>query len=278
MKRIVSVAITTYEHEPFIAQAIDSVLAQEGDFELDVVIGEDRSQDRTREIVAAYQARHPETIRAVLPETNLGAGGKRLFAAVLDACRGTYIAAMDGDDYWTSPRKLQIQIDFLDRHPGCAMCFHDVERIREGAGPPPRPTRNQGSVFTAEDVLFQRVFIAACSPMFRAEALRPLPAWYLDVPFGDWPLYIQAAQHGDLCYLDQTLGVYRVHAGGMWSRLSPVDRVEQRLECYRVLDRELGHCYGPALRQAMAGARRELRRLRPGPLPRLLRAFRGDRA
>ena len=95
----VSVCMITYNHERFIAQAIESVLMQETDFRVELVIGEDCSTDGTRAIVREFGERFPERIRLLLPEHNLGMMPN--FVATLSACRGQYVALLEGDDYWT---------------------------------------------------------------------------------------------------------------------------------------------------------------------------------
>ena len=125
----VSVAMITYNHERFIAQSIEGVLMQQTDFAVELVIGEDCSTDGTRAIVRRYGERHPERIRLLLPERNLGADAN--LAAVLKACRGQYVALLEGDDYWTDPTKLQKQVDFLEEHPDYVLCHHDAVIVDE---------------------------------------------------------------------------------------------------------------------------------------------------
>jgi len=86
----VSIRITTYNHEPFIAQAIESVLMQEVNFDYELIIGEDCSTDRTRQRVKDYQRQYPDKIRLFLPERNMGQRHNLL--QTLKACRGQYIA------------------------------------------------------------------------------------------------------------------------------------------------------------------------------------------
>src|SRR6185312_12408987 len=105
-------------------------LVQETDFPIELVIGEDCSTDGTRDIVKRYAARYPEIVRALLPGKNIGVHAN--FDAVLKSCRGTYIAMLEGDDYWTSPKKLQKQADFLDSHPDHALCGTRFCTIQDG--------------------------------------------------------------------------------------------------------------------------------------------------
>ena len=125
----VSVLVITYNHEKFIAQALDSVLMQETDFIYEIIVGEDCSSDQTRKIVLAYGEKYPDKVRLLLPEQNLGMMYN--FITTYRACRGQYIAILEGDDYWTSDRKLQKQVDFLDSHQDCTACFHNVNVVYE---------------------------------------------------------------------------------------------------------------------------------------------------
>src|SRR5262249_39772783 len=120
----------TYNHEAYVAQAIEGVLAQQADFPIELVIGEDCSTDNTRSICSTFAKRHPEVIVLLAQDKNLGlvANGR----AVFRACRGQYLAMCEGDDYWTDPRKLQKQADLLDKHPSWSGCFHRTRTISEG--------------------------------------------------------------------------------------------------------------------------------------------------
>jgi glycosyltransferase involved in cell wall biosynthesis len=116
---LVSVHMITYNHEPYIAQAIKGVLQQKTDFQIELIIGEDRSTDRTREIVLEYQKRYPAIIRVITSEKNVGM--HRNHRRVYAASRGKYIAYCEGDDYWHHPSKLQKQVDFLELNPDVGM-------------------------------------------------------------------------------------------------------------------------------------------------------------
>ena len=206
----------TYNHEKFIAQAIDSVLMQQTTFDYELVIGEDCSTDGTRAIVVDYQQRYPDRIRAFLREKNLGMHENA--KQTLDACRGEYIAFLEGDDYWTDPLKLQKQVDYLESHSEYSMCFHNVHVIQEGNEHEPTlwHTQPMKAVYTFEDLLPGN-FIHTPSVMYRTGLVTELPAWYYEMPMGDWPLYLLLTQHGGAGYLSDVMAVYRKHAGGVWS-------------------------------------------------------------
>lgn len=119
---VVSVFMLTYNHEPFIAKAIDSVMMQKTDFDFELVIGEDASTDRTREICFEYQKRFPDKIRVLWSEKNvykIGGNGIRTFYR----CGGEFLAICEGDDYWTDPLKLQKQVDIMRSYPKVNICY-----------------------------------------------------------------------------------------------------------------------------------------------------------
>ena len=247
----VSVSLLTYNHERYIDQAIESVLAQRG-VEFELVVSEDHSTDRTRAIVEEYAARHPDRIRVLPSPANVGM--TRAFARGIDAARGTYVALLDGDDYWTSPDKLRIQADFLDAHPSCAICFHNVTVLYEDGSTEPHPfhlaepnrylSRGMPKPISTLADIAPGNFMQTCSVMFRRGLFGAFPEWFEALAVADWPLHVLNAEHGDIGYIDEIMAAYRVHAGGVWSgslsRFRKREAVEGLAELYRKLDRHLG--------------------------------------
>ena len=120
---MVSVAMLTFNHASYIAKAIESALMQKTTFPIKLVIAEDCSTDNTREIVMAYQKKNPEKIKVILQNYNVGfqKNNKDLFSNL----EGKYVAALEGDDYWIDPYKMQKQVDFLEAHPEYGMVHSD---------------------------------------------------------------------------------------------------------------------------------------------------------
>ncbi len=110
----VSVIVATYRQEKYIAEALDSILAQKCNFEYEVLVGDDASPDGTGEIVRRYGKEHPERIKAIVREKNVGAF--KNFKDLYSRAQGEYLAFLEGDDYWLDECKLQKQVDFLDAH------------------------------------------------------------------------------------------------------------------------------------------------------------------
>jgi hypothetical protein len=149
---------------------------------------------------------------------------------------------LDGDDYWTSPAKLQTQVDYLERHAEVALCFHNLLKCHEDSSRPPSSYCNpQLQEFSSADDLLARNFIPTSSVMFRNGLVTSVPAWYDTLPTGDRAMWMLYAQHGQLGYVREVLGVYRVHAGGLWSSQSLVDQVLIAVSVSSVLGAHLGY-------------------------------------
>ncbi|MEM9923097.1 MAG: glycosyltransferase [Cyanobacteria bacterium P01_D01_bin.50] len=240
----VSVSLITFNHEKFIAQAIESILNQKVNFNYEIVIGEDFSRDKTREIVINYQKQFPDKIRLILPEKNLGCYGQKIFVKTLQACRGEYIALLDGDDYWTFPYKLQQQVDFLDNHPECTICFHDVTIIFEDKAKLPRRYNDfEPSQFSDLENILKSNFIPTCSTLYRRGLFSEFPDWYYDTVCGDWVLHILNARHGKIGYINKSMGIYRVHRNGLFSSMRKIQQLQEVSKCYEFLNEYLNFEY-----------------------------------
>jgi glycosyltransferase involved in cell wall biosynthesis len=200
-----SVMLKAYNHEPFISQAIESAIAQQTSFSVEIVIGDDCSTDRTLEIIRTYQARHPSLIRVLAHERNLGMTGNTM--ALYARCRGEYVAWLDGDDYWLSPDKLQRQVDFLDANPDHTLCFHDAWVVKpDGSGMRHSCVRSwSGSL---ENILFDGRGVSS-SCVYR-KVLNGFPAWFATLPYSDWTLQVLHAEKGKAGWLPEMLGGYRL--------------------------------------------------------------------
>jgi glycosyltransferase involved in cell wall biosynthesis len=202
--------------------------------------------------VLAYQRRYPTRVRLLLSERNLR--NNQIVARGIQAAQGRYVALLDGDDYWTSPDKLQKQVDFLDAHPDCAVCFHNATVVYEDGSRAPRHWTpvDQKPVATLEDIWLGN-FIATCATMFRRGLWPELPSWYDALfPITDWPLHILNAEHGHLGYLNEVMGVYRYHSGGLYSPLSEARKLAETLQFYRVMNRNLHYKYDGLVNTAIS--------------------------
>lgn len=260
---LVDIIMPTYNHERFVVQAIESVLAQKTDFEYRLNIADDCSSDGTQAIIKDYTLKHGDLIRSVISPRNIGILHQdRVSIKVLRLCTARYVALLEGDDYWTDPYKLQKQVDFLESHPDFAICFHNVIAFYEDGSRQPANMMppDYREVSTIEH-LFSVNFIPACSTVFRRGLFPEFPDWYYTLRLGDWAMHIMNAQYGKIRYLNEVMAAYRVHPAGLWTATSPTS---QRLEIIRMLDHVdayLGYKYRKQVRAAKAVLHNELAQL-----------------
>lgn len=126
---MVSVIVLTYNHEKYIRQALDSILMQQVNFKYEILVGDDYSNDGTREILMEYQNKYPDIFCVRLRQRNIGAT-KNLYELLMLAA-GRYIAYLEGDDYWCDVNKLSIQVDFLENDLEYIACTHECQVVDE---------------------------------------------------------------------------------------------------------------------------------------------------
>ena len=177
----------------------------------------------------------------------------------LQACRGQYVALLDGDDYWTDVKKLQKQVDFLDSHPDFAICCHNVTVFYDDGSKAPANLipPDQPSVLTIEQLFFVN-FIPTCSAVFRRGLFGELPDWFYTLKIGDWPLHILNAHHGKIGYINEVMAAYRVHQAGVWTSLSGITQRRELIKMLDHLDGYLAYQYQKQVRAAKAGLHHEI--------------------
>lgn len=251
---LVDVAIATYNHEKFIAQALESVLTQKTDFKYRLIIGDDCSTDNTQAIIKDIARKHPDNITTVFHPERLGTTHRdRIGVKVLKLCTAKYITMLDGDDYWTDPYKLQKQVDFLEHHPECSLCFHNAEMFYDdGSKPSINYSRTgQKEISTLEDVATGMVPIP-CTVLFRNKLLGELPDCFYQVRNADWMLFVLLAEHGDIGYLNEVMAAYRVHGEGIWSSLTRRQRIKAHINTYQTIDAHLNFKYRQAISEKIS--------------------------
>ncbi|WP_439582548.1 glycosyltransferase family 2 protein [Dyadobacter bucti] len=255
----VSVCVVTYNHEKFVAQTLDSILMQKTTFPFEIVVGDDCSKDNTATILKEYQQRYPDKIRLILHSKNLGLNGKYNALSTFAAAKGEYIAQFDGDDYLTSPDKLQKQVEMLDAHPEYSACYHNARVIYDDNAAPPYLVNTLAKpAVTVDDLIGEDelCFIATSSLMFRREdfARNPDPEWTNLSTSGDIPRNIMFATRGPIGYIDEVMSVYRKNRGGasFVDNHQSADFLFNRIQMYSNINKELGYKYDQTLRKNIA--------------------------
>lgn len=214
---IVSVCMITYNHEKYIEEAINGVLMQECDFEIELILANDCSTDKTDEVIQNILKTHPRAsiIKYFKHEQNLGMMPNFIFA--LQQCEGKYIAMCEGDDYWIDSLKLQKQVGFLEDNIKYISHSHNVffkdERNQESIPSlfSKLPTRD----LLIDDVCPLRCFHTA-SLTFRKSAIINFNFEFLanKILSGDKYIYLNLFLQGSMFYEETPMAFYRRHEGG----------------------------------------------------------------
>ena len=216
---LVSVSILTYNQRELVGRAIDSVLAQRVDFPLEIIIGDDCSDDGTQAVLRSYQSRYPDLIHLVLhPRRYDNVPGRINNLTNLRACRGKYTAMLDGDDYWTDPDKLQRQFERMESDATLSMCLHDTrfeyadtmpvrhsrpQRVVEGG-----TLRHSGVYHHTDLATGDRLSVHISSIFFRTGIYGELPDWFYEILPADRALLLLISQRGAFYYDARPQSVY----------------------------------------------------------------------
>lgn len=243
---LVSVCMIAYNQEDYLRQAVESVLSQRTEFAFELVIGDDCSSDRTREIALQYERAYPGSVRVLPSSAHLGL--TRNFERTLKACRAEYVAFLDGDDFWTDSNKLQTQAEVLTSHPDVSVVTHPVRVFSESRGKEsglfprwPRPQR------TGIEEVLRGHYTHTSSIMVRNPRLSQLPWWFHEVYVHDWPFVVLCATRGDVYYVPEPMSIYRCTGKGAWSALSELEHAKLDMEACLTIDRGLGYQYSEIL-------------------------------
>ncbi len=220
MEIMTSICCITYNHENYIADAIESFLMQKTDFSYEILIHDDASTDRTPEIIKQYESKYPDLIKPIYQTENQYSKGVKTIGFNIERAKGKYIAICEGDDYWTDPYKLQKQVDYMEKNPECSMCVHAAYRVtsdKKKLKSHVRPNRGN-KVFMVEEILEGGgPLFATNSILYPAIFNTNRPDFYKNTRVGDYPLVIYLALQGTVYYIDEFMSAYRVGLKGSWT-------------------------------------------------------------
>lgn len=124
---MVSICCITYNQDKYIAKAIESFLNQKTNFRYEILIHDDASTDKTASIVKDYQDRYPDIIKAICNTENQYSKGVAINPVFnYSRAQGKYVALCEGDDFFVDEYKLARQVEYLENHPDCHLCFHNA--------------------------------------------------------------------------------------------------------------------------------------------------------
>jgi glycosyltransferase involved in cell wall biosynthesis len=222
---VVSIYSLAYNHGVYIRNCLEGFLAQETDFPVEILIHDDASTDGTADTIREYEARYPGLVKPIYQTENQYSKGSAEFSRRnLERARGDYIAVCEGDDYWTDPRKLQKQVDFLDRHPDYVLCYHDA-KIVDASGNVVAESKLPAECkrdFSSEE-LMKGAWTLNLSRVFRRVPViteKEVPVRERIVLNSDMLFTARLGKLGKGKYLgDIVPAAYRLHSGSIWSSL-----------------------------------------------------------
>ena len=215
IKPKVSILCLAFNQESFIDKCLEGMLIQKTNFNFEILIHDDASTDTTAKIIKRYEKKFPSIIKPIYQKKNQYSQGVKITPTFqLPRVNGDYIALCEGDDYWTDETKLQQQVDFMEKNPDYAVCFHKVNIVYENKEQPDRtyPDVKDKRWYTRKE-LFYTNYIQTNSVMYRKQTYDNMPT---DSIPGDWFLHLYHARFGKIKFIDKTMSVYRKHTQGMW--------------------------------------------------------------
>src|SRR5690606_17742894 len=209
---LVSVSVLSYNHVNYIRDCLDSIINQERDFEIEILIHDDGSDDGTQDVILAYQRDYPEIVKPILQPENLYRKGLGNFGLRYNFTRakGKYIAMCDADDYWVCSKKLSLQVAFLEENPDFAL----VSNLRQNVTAQGEPIEGTiVSVLSTPCLLFRNIF--------RQDIL----TYPKKIVTDDIFIVTYVWEFGKAKVFDFLCSVYRhVDSGSLWSHLSPSEK------------------------------------------------------
>ncbi len=253
----VSVLCTTFNQEPYLRDALDSIISQNTEFEYEIIIHDDASTDGTTSIIREYVAKFPNLLKVIYETDNQYSKGYDFIEPIVkNIAKGKYVAVCEGDDYWIDSNKLQIQYDALESHPECDMCAcwgctvtedgnREVSQIR--------PLNYDGILEPEQVILGGGQYLVTAGLFFRKSMYDNM----LGLDSLDYSWQMRGAIRGGIYYIDKKMAAYRRYAKGSWTNevLCNDDKLKLQWEkergLLRILDKNTDGLYHSVIEERL---------------------------
>jgi len=240
---LVSVIVTTYNHGPYIEQCLESLVAQETEYPYEILVGEDCSQDDTREKVVRLAEKYPDKMRAFLNEKNLKRGNS---PNLRRNARGKYLALCEGDDFWHRTDKLQIQVKVLENDPEVSVVCSGVDALFQETGRLIKAVDRRTGAWTGhypditKAILLRDIGVQTCSAVTRkshVDHIRDNNPYEFSSqwPMGDIQTWLELSRLGKIVHMDESLATYRVMADSASRSSDPDKLLDFNEKCLQIL-------------------------------------------
>ncbi len=260
----ITVVVMTYNHEGYIAKAIQSILNQKIDVDFNIVVHDDCSNDGTYELLLDLQKNSGSKITIIRQKTRkfLSEGlNQMIFKYVVPKINSRFVAFCDGDDYWIDDLKLKKQFEFMIAHEDYSLCFHSAYQLKQNGDISSKLFIKPEGDIDLRDIICENtgVCIATSSIFLKSEVFKVFPNWRLQYPVEDVPMYIYAALNGKIHRLKDIMCVYRQFASGSWSSQNK-NNIEKRVnhllrmnEAIKMFDEETNKQYHSLVEVQISG-------------------------
>lgn len=247
---LVTIWCTTYNHGPYIRQCLEGFVIQKTQFRFEAIVHDDCSTDETALIIREYAEKYPDIIKPIFEtENQFSKKDGSLDNILLSATRGKYVAICEGDDYWSDPFKLEIQIEFMESHKDYSMCYHNAVVFYENSIKKPYVfcKKNENGDVCLSEIISDWI-IPTASIVVRT-SIFPMPDWKNRIYSGDMTMALIAYAKGKIYYINRVMSFYRKSDAGLSSTsITPPEFVcSQKALLYDYYNKETGRKYDAAL-------------------------------
>lgn len=231
---LVSIHCAAYNHERYIADAIEGFLMQKTNFKFEILIHDDASTDRTPDIIREYEKQHPDLIKPIYQTVNQYSKGQSISKLNLKRAKGKYIALCEGDDYWTDPYKLQKQVDYMEKYPECSLSVHGGYVVNASDKHIISKSRaHKGNkIFHTEEIIERGgALFVTNSMLYPLKYINNRPDFFNKAPVGDYPLAIYLSLLGTVYYMDEYMSAYRTAVSNSWTERN-YSTINKKVEHY----------------------------------------------
>ena len=244
---LVDILVVSYNHQDTIKRALDSILMQKCDFNYRVIICDDCSTDQTFQIIRDYTEQYNCQFKLLKRHMNIGIT-KNYKRGFLE-CTSKYVAILEGDDFWSSPNKLQKQVEFLEKNSECAICFSRIVLYNEESKTfikynlKNQELRNGRNIFTTSDLARENFIGNFSCCMYRNASLKLITDEIFELKAYDWAINMVISEKGGIGFLDEILSVYSINPQGSWSSINDKDKTSSLIEIIQVYDSFFHYAY-----------------------------------
>ena len=226
----VSIICCTYNHEPYIRNALNSILEQRTNFPIEILIHDDASTDNTAAIIKEYEKAYPDMIKPIYQTDNQYSKGIDVQQINYERARGKYIAICNGDDFWIDEYKLQRQYDYLEKTKHCMLSVHagkivaaDSKQVTDICS----PSKMNRFYSTRELIDGDGGLFITNSMFFRAHIVKNRPSLFIKLPVTDYVLILYLSLFGQVHYMRDVMSCHRVSTSNTSSTTQVASRKDK---------------------------------------------------